>query len=87
MGGKKLESMKLITAVREQADAVEEIAGFADDRDCNQFLRDTRDAAFRLEVAEGIIQEHALSTLYRENLREFKDMESALRAVDRERTS
>jgi hypothetical protein len=58
-------SKELVRAVCEQANAIEEIGGFASDEDCAQFLRDAHDIARKLYIAEQIITVNHLLAVYK----------------------
>lgn len=64
MGCTSINSSNLVLAIWEQSDVVEEIGGFDSDDDCTQFLRDARDVARKLYVAEQVIAASSLLTIY-----------------------
>jgi hypothetical protein len=59
-----VDSKELVRAVREQSDVIEELGGFDSDDDCSQFLRDARDVARKLYIAEQVIAANSLSAVY-----------------------
>ena len=63
------DSKELVKAVCEQAEVVQELGGFDSDKDCDQFLRDARDTARKLYVAEQVIAASDIAAVYQRALK------------------
>ena len=62
-------SKALIKAVLEQTDELDELGGFAGDKEQAQYVRDVRDVTRKLRAAERVIEECHLQSTYVNRLR------------------
>lgn len=63
------DSKELIKAVYEQTNTLNEQGGFCTDKEYSQFIRDTRDVARKLYIAEQIITVNSLAVIYKKALK------------------